>query len=409
MRAGGAFVANHSSWIDIVALQRAAAPFLVSKAEVRAWPVIGLIGRAIGTMFIDRRPAEAKRAGGGAFRAAAPRRPDGDVSRGDEHRRAAGAAVQVGALRRLLRAGDRRGRARSSRSASPIGRGPGLPAAFYGWWGEMEFASHIREVLARSTGGRGGADLPSADAGRGLRRAQGAGGPGGRCRARRGSGAHPLQVAGEGDVGAVDVAPDLGAEGEEVGDRREVAGERRRRAPPSATTGTSIISDHQAKRSSGAVSPSPRPLAADRAEARRSRPRSRAAVMPSCREARAKAPTMASVPSALRTARTWRAPSVRCTPSSPRRRDQPVVVGDHQRHVAGVGRPGAARRRRAPPRPPTAAASARRRQATSKPSRSAASRSGRLGVEDRRRDQVEPRGLGRRVGHVSACRIERPA
>ncbi len=61
MRRGGAFVANHSSWIDIVVLQRAAAPFLVSKSEVRAWPVIGHIGRAIGTMFIDRRPAEAKR------------------------------------------------------------------------------------------------------------------------------------------------------------------------------------------------------------------------------------------------------------------------------------------------------------------------------------------------------------
>jgi 1-acyl-sn-glycerol-3-phosphate acyltransferase len=61
MRRGGAFVANHSSWIDIVVLQRAAAPFLVSKSEVRAWPVIGHIGHAIGTMFIDRRPAEAKR------------------------------------------------------------------------------------------------------------------------------------------------------------------------------------------------------------------------------------------------------------------------------------------------------------------------------------------------------------
>ena len=61
MRGGGAFVANHASWIDIVALQRAAAPFLVSKAEVARWPGIGFIGRAIGTMFIDRRPAEARR------------------------------------------------------------------------------------------------------------------------------------------------------------------------------------------------------------------------------------------------------------------------------------------------------------------------------------------------------------
>ena len=30
---------------------------------------------------------------------------------------------------------------------------PGLPATFYGWWGDMDFASHLRDVLARSTGG----------------------------------------------------------------------------------------------------------------------------------------------------------------------------------------------------------------------------------------------------------------
>ena len=28
-----------------------------------------------------------------------------------------------------------------------------LPATFYGWWGEMDFASHLGDVLARSTGG----------------------------------------------------------------------------------------------------------------------------------------------------------------------------------------------------------------------------------------------------------------
>ena len=122
---GGAFVANHSSWIDIVALQRAAAPFLVSKAEVRAWPVIGLIGRAIGTMFIDRRPAEAKRQEAELF---------ARLSRGDrmalfpEGTSTDGQRVLPfkSALFGVFFAPEmRRRRARSSRSASPIGRGPG--------------------------------------------------------------------------------------------------------------------------------------------------------------------------------------------------------------------------------------------------------------------------------------------
>ncbi|MFO1210492.1 MAG: lysophospholipid acyltransferase family protein [Amaricoccus sp.] len=152
MPGGGAFVANHSSWLDIVALQRAAAPFLVSKAEVRSWPGIGLIGRAIGTMFIDRRPAEAKR--------------------------------QEAALLARLRQGDRmaifpEGTSTDGLRVLPfksslfgvffvpdLGAGvavqpvtiayrprTGLPASFYGWWGEMDFASHLKDVMARSTGG----------------------------------------------------------------------------------------------------------------------------------------------------------------------------------------------------------------------------------------------------------------
>jgi lyso-ornithine lipid O-acyltransferase len=151
LRTGGALVANHASWIDIVALQRAAAPFLVSKAEVRAWPGIGFIGRAIGTMFIDRRPAEARR--------------------------------QEAELHARLARGDRmaifpEGTSSDGRRILPFKSSlfgvflapgldgiavqpvtivyrtqPGLPASFYGWWGEMDFASHIREVLARSTGG----------------------------------------------------------------------------------------------------------------------------------------------------------------------------------------------------------------------------------------------------------------
>ena len=152
MRGGGAFVANHSSWIDIVALQRAAAPFLVSKAEVRGWPGVGHIGRAIGTMFIDRRPAEAKRQEAALL---------ARLSRGDQM-----ALFPEGTSTDGLRVlpfkstlfgaffapGLRRGVAVQPVTIAYRPRA-GLPASFYGWWGEMDFASHARDVLARSTGG----------------------------------------------------------------------------------------------------------------------------------------------------------------------------------------------------------------------------------------------------------------
>jgi lyso-ornithine lipid O-acyltransferase len=147
----GALVANHSSWIDIIVLQRLAVPFLVSKSEVRDWPGIGLIGRAIGTLFIDRRAQAAK--------------------------------AQEAELRERVRSGDRMALFPEGTSTDgqrvlafksslfavffssgleavtvqpvaityrPSGR---LPENFYSWWGDMEFATHLRDVLARSTGG----------------------------------------------------------------------------------------------------------------------------------------------------------------------------------------------------------------------------------------------------------------
>ena len=155
MRWPGAYVANHSSWIDIVALQRAAAPFLVSKAEVRDWPGIGLIGRAIGTMFIDRRPTASE-----------------------------ARSQQVELAGRLVR-GDRMAIFPEGTStdgqrvlpfksplfavffvpepATPLAVQPvtityrapaSLPATFYNWWGGMDFAPHLIALLARSRGGR---------------------------------------------------------------------------------------------------------------------------------------------------------------------------------------------------------------------------------------------------------------
>jgi 1-acyl-sn-glycerol-3-phosphate acyltransferase len=152
MRSGGAFVANHSSWIDILALQRAAAPFLVSKAEVRAWPVVGHIGRAIGTMFIDRRPAEAKRQEAALL---------ARLERGDQMalfpEGTSTDGMRVLPFKSTLFAAFFGPGLHDGISVQPVTIAyrprADLPPTFYGWWGEMDFASHARDVLARSTGG----------------------------------------------------------------------------------------------------------------------------------------------------------------------------------------------------------------------------------------------------------------
>ncbi len=55
----GAFVANHTSWLDIFALNSGQSLYFVSKSEVSKWPVIGLLAKATGTLFIRRESKEA--------------------------------------------------------------------------------------------------------------------------------------------------------------------------------------------------------------------------------------------------------------------------------------------------------------------------------------------------------------
>jgi 1-acyl-sn-glycerol-3-phosphate acyltransferase len=51
---GTMFVANHISWLDIWVLKHLHPMRLISKAEVRAWPVIGWLAEQSGTLFIER-------------------------------------------------------------------------------------------------------------------------------------------------------------------------------------------------------------------------------------------------------------------------------------------------------------------------------------------------------------------
>ena len=47
-------VANHLSYIDILVLAAVADVFFIAKAEISAWPGLGLLSRTVGTIFIDR-------------------------------------------------------------------------------------------------------------------------------------------------------------------------------------------------------------------------------------------------------------------------------------------------------------------------------------------------------------------
>ncbi|MCC1495419.1 1-acyl-sn-glycerol-3-phosphate acyltransferase [Alcanivorax sp. 1008] len=58
---GTAFlVSNHVSWLDIPLIGVQRSVHFLSKAEVRDWPLIGLLARAVGTLFIRRGSGESQ-------------------------------------------------------------------------------------------------------------------------------------------------------------------------------------------------------------------------------------------------------------------------------------------------------------------------------------------------------------
>jgi 1-acyl-sn-glycerol-3-phosphate acyltransferase len=52
---GSLLVANHLSWIDIISVLAAYQCTFVAKHEVQTWPVVGILGNALGVIWIDRR------------------------------------------------------------------------------------------------------------------------------------------------------------------------------------------------------------------------------------------------------------------------------------------------------------------------------------------------------------------
>ncbi|MGG7568232.1 lysophospholipid acyltransferase family protein [Rhodovulum sp. DZ06] len=151
---GGALVANHSSWTDIVVLLGAAPVTFVSKAAVAGWPAIGFLAKAAGTMFIERKRSHAKRQ---------QEEMQARIEAGEQllffPEATSSDALRVLPFKSTLFAVFFTEELKDRTWVQPVSvvyrpkPGGGRPKAFYGWWGDMGFGAHALVLLTRSFGG----------------------------------------------------------------------------------------------------------------------------------------------------------------------------------------------------------------------------------------------------------------
>jgi 1-acyl-sn-glycerol-3-phosphate acyltransferase len=147
MKERGAVVANHSSWLDIFTLNARKRIYFVSKAEVARWPLIGWLARATGTVFINRDRKEAK-AQQELFenRLLAGHKllffPEGTSTDG----------MVVLPFKSTLFQAFFSEHLRHEMHIQPATviytPRKGEDIRYYGWWGDMDFGSHLLKVLA---------------------------------------------------------------------------------------------------------------------------------------------------------------------------------------------------------------------------------------------------------------------
>ncbi|MCJ8332841.1 MAG: 1-acyl-sn-glycerol-3-phosphate acyltransferase [Epibacterium sp.] len=143
----GIWVANHTSWLDILVLNAREPLYFVSKSEVAGWAGIGWLARATGTVFIERNPAKARdQKETFEARLLAGHRllffPEGTSTDGQQvlsFKSTLFAALFAPSLRDVL-------------SVQPVSTFFHAPndedARFYGWFGDMGFGPHLLRVLA---------------------------------------------------------------------------------------------------------------------------------------------------------------------------------------------------------------------------------------------------------------------
>ena len=147
MLAKGAVVANHSSWLDVFALNAAQRIYFVAKSEVGGWPAIGWLARATGTVFIDRKGSNAKlhqqvfeaRLKAGHRLLFFPEGTSTDAIRVLPFKSTLFQAFYSEGLRHDMHI----------QPVTVVFHAPvGEDARYYGWWGDMDFASHLLKTLA---------------------------------------------------------------------------------------------------------------------------------------------------------------------------------------------------------------------------------------------------------------------
>ncbi len=152
--AAGALVANHSSWLDILALRAVRLIYFVSKDDVASWPGVGFIARITGTVFIKRKRTEAKRQEAVLRERIAHDQvlcifPEGTSTDG----------LRVVPFKSSLFSAFFTDGVGPDIEVQPVSLrytpapGTDLPENFYGWWGTMSFEGHIWDVVTRSFGG----------------------------------------------------------------------------------------------------------------------------------------------------------------------------------------------------------------------------------------------------------------
>lgn len=153
MAGAGAVVANHSSWLDIFALNARKRIYFVAKSEVEGWAGIGWLARATGTLFIrrDRKEAGAQvetfrsRLALGHKLLFFPEGTSTDGQRVLGFKTTLFAAFFDPALSDTLQI----------QPVSVRWHGPkGGDARFYGWWGGMDLGPHLLSVLAQRPQGK---------------------------------------------------------------------------------------------------------------------------------------------------------------------------------------------------------------------------------------------------------------